>query len=99
MAALTRYVLQLRGIRVLLEARDLAVAYLPHVADLRVESLPGLLVGSRVAPLNHDNIACVVEFSRVDGEAVPFRREPGEQVLHDDYWPRRPSIRSRSRSA
>src|ERR1700722_17918938 len=77
------YVLQLCGIHVLLKARDLAVAYLPYVADLRVESFPGLLVGSRVAPLNHDNITCIVELSGVDGEAVPFRREPHEEVLHD----------------
>src|ERR1700722_16687576 len=78
-----RYVLQLCGVHVLLKARHLAVAYLPHVADLRVEFLPGLLVGSRVAPLNHDNVAYIVELSGVDGEAVPFRREPHEQVLHD----------------
>src|ERR1039458_6717496 len=38
------HVLQLRRVHVLLETHDFAVAYLPHVADLRVEFLTCLLV-------------------------------------------------------
>jgi hypothetical protein len=42
------------------------------MADLSVEFLAGLLVGSGVARLNHDHVAGIVKRSGVDGETVPL---------------------------
>src|SRR4051794_15354639 len=83
----TCHVLHLRGVHVLLETRDLAIADFPHVADLGVEFPAGLLVSARVTALDHDGRARVMELPRMSGKAIPFRGEPHEEVLHDSVGP------------
>jgi hypothetical protein len=43
-SASTHHILELAGVHVLLEARQLAVAHLQHVTDLSIKTLAGLLV-------------------------------------------------------
>lgn len=43
-SASTHHILELAGVHVLLEARQLAVAHLQHVTDLGIKTLAGLLV-------------------------------------------------------
>src|SRR5262245_13082056 len=57
-------VLEPRGVDELLEARDLAVAHLPHVAGLGVEAPSRRLVDPGVATLENDGIPGIVKLPR-----------------------------------
>jgi hypothetical protein len=80
--------LQLPGIDELLEARDLAVAYLPYVADLGVEVSAGLLVGPGVATFDNDRGASIVKLPGVEGETVPLGAQLDEKFCMIASGPR-----------
>ena len=73
------HVLPLAGVRVLLEAGDLALAYLPHVANLGVEALAGLLVRPCVARFDHDHRARIVKL--LGGPTNPTQIFPEPELL------------------
>src|SRR5450755_295771 len=81
------YVLELGGVRVLLEARQLAAAELQHVADLSIETLACLLIDPGVASFDDDHRTRIMELRGMHSEAIPFRSELHEQVLQDRLRP------------
>ena len=53
------------------------------MADLSVQALARVFVGAAVPRFDNDGVARVMVGLRMNGERLPLRPEPGEQVAHD----------------